>query len=139
MKLDMMRTAIENDSHLLKEVSNKLINALKAKGVGEEIIFDVHVGFEEALRNAMVHGNKNDPAKKVYIETEIKEDFIVIIVEDEGEGFDLTKLPDPTVGENLLKEGGRGVYLILHLMDEVKYESGGRKVIMVKHFGRKRS
>ena len=136
MKLEMIRTAIGNDSHLLKEVSNKLIDALKEKGVREEIIFDIHVGFEEALRNAMVHGNKNDSAKKVYIETDIKENFVMITVEDEGEGFDMTGLPDPTVGENLLKEGGRGVYLIQHLMDEVRYESDGKKVVMIKYFDR---
>lgn len=130
----MIRTAIENDSHLLKEVSNKLINALKEKGVNEDIIFDVHVGFEEALRNAMLHGNKEHPQKKVYIETEITDKAITITVEDEGEGFDHSKVPDPTVGENLLKEGGRGVYLIRHLMDEVKYKNNGSKVIMIKFF-----
>lgn len=130
----MIRTAIANDSHLLKEVSNELINALKERGVNEDIVFDIHVGFEEALRNAMLHGNKEHPEKKVYIETEITDSAITIIVEDEGEGFDHSKVPDPTVGENLLKEGGRGVYLIRHLMDKVKYENDGRKVIMIKFF-----
>ena len=133
----MLRAAIENDSHLLKEVSNKLISALKEKGIDEEIIFDIHVGFEEALRNAMLHGNKEHPGKKVYIETEMTENSIIITVEDEGEGFDHKRIPDPTIGENLLKEGGRGVYLIRHLMDEVRYEDGGRKVVMIKYFDRK--
>ena len=92
------------------------------------------MGFEEALRNAMLHGNKEHPQKKVYIETEITDKAITITVEDEGEGFDHSKVPDPTVGENLLKEGGRGVYLIRHLMDEVKYKNNGSKVIMIKFF-----
>lgn len=133
----MYKTAIANDSHLLKEVSKKIMNDLKDRDVDEEVIFDIHVGFEEALRNAMVHGNKENPAKKVMVEADIKEDSVIISVEDEGEGFDMEMLPDPTSEENLLKEGGRGVYLINHLMDEVKYENGGTKVIMIKYFDRK--
>ena len=132
-----MKTTIANDSHLLKEVSKKLINSLKEKGIDEDIIFDVHVGFEEALRNAMIHGNKSDSGKKVSIETEIVDNAVVIYIEDEGDGFDPAKLPDPTLDENLLRESGRGVYLIKHLMDKVKYENGGRRVIMVKYLDKK--
>lgn len=129
-----MKIEIKNDSHLLKEVSKELINTLKGKNVSEEVIFDVHVGFEEALRNAMIHGNKSHPEKIVRIETEITDEWIVIIVEDEGDGFDPSSLPDPTIEENLLKESGRGVYLIGHLMDEVRYEKDGRCVVMKKKF-----
>ena len=127
-----MKIKIPNDSHLLKEVSDEFLGSLREKGIDEEVIFDIHVGFEEALRNAMIHGNKLDPKKEVKIETEITDSMIIVIVEDEGEGFDPESLPDPTLDENLLKEGGRGVYLINHLMDEVIYENGGRKVIMKK-------
>jgi serine/threonine-protein kinase RsbW len=132
-----MKVTIPNDSHLLKEMSTKLIDDLRDMGVNEDIIFDIHVGFEEALRNAMIHGNKSDPGKKVMVETAINEKKVIIYVEDEGEGFNPESLPDPTHDENLLKEGGRGVYLINHLMDEVRYENGGKKVIMVKYFDRK--
>ncbi len=124
---------IANDSRLLKEVSNNLISQLKEQGVTDEIIFDVHVGFEEALRNAMVHGNKSHADKKVKIEMDYDEKQVVLVVEDEGEGFDVKSLPDPTVGDNLLKESGRGVYLIRHLMDEVEYTDSGRKVTMKKY------
>ena len=127
-----MKTEIANDSHLLKEVSKKLINTLREKGVNEEIIFDIHVGFEEALRNAMIHGNKLSPDKVVKIEMEVTPEMVIISVEDEGEGFNPNSLPDPTLDENLLKESGRGVYLINHLMDEVHYEKNGRKVVMKK-------
>ena len=133
----MMKTSIANDSHLLKETSKKLINDLKQKGVSEEIIFDVHVGFEEALRNAMIHGNKSIPGKQVLIETVISEDSVLICVEDEGDGFDPASLPDPTLGDNLMRENGRGVYLIKHLMDEVTYENGGNRVVMRKYFKRR--
>ena len=132
-----MEIIISNDSHLLKETSKKLISNLKERQIDEEIIFDIHVGFEEALRNAMIHGNKSNPGKKVKVYTEISDEKVTISVEDEGKGFDPNKLPDPTVGENLLKESGRGVYLIKHLMDESRYENDGRKVIMVKYFNKK--
>lgn len=131
------KSVISNDNHLLKQESKKLIDALKEQGVDEEIVFDIHVGFEEALRNAMIHGNKSNPDKKVKIETDIGEEALTIIVEDEGAGFDPVKVPDPTKDENLLKESGRGVYLMHHLMDEVRYENGGRRVVMVKFFNKK--
>ena len=133
----MFKDRIENDSHLLKEASDRLIQELKKEDVDEDIIFDVHVAFEEALRNAMIHGNRNDPDKMVLIETELTGNVVRIVVEDEGEGFDPGRLPDPTLDENLLKEGGRGVYLIGHLMDEVSYENEGRRIVMVKYTDKK--
>ena len=134
-----MKTTISNDSHLLKEISKKLLEDLREKAVEEEVLFDIHVAFEEALRNAMIHGNKLDPAKKVIVETDITEDKVRICVEDEGPGFEPEDVPDPTLDENLLKEGGRGVYLIKYLMDEVKYENGARRINMVKYLRDKRS
>ncbi|MGB3114305.1 MAG: ATP-binding protein [Candidatus Omnitrophota bacterium] len=128
----IMETEIVNDSQLSKNVSKELITTLKESGVDEDIIFDIHVGFEEALRNAMIHGNKLSPDKVLKIRTEITPTEVIISVEDEGEGFDPGKLPDPTLDENLLKEGGRGVYLINHLMDEVEYLKGGRRIVMKK-------
>ena len=133
-----MKKIVENDSFLLKEISKSLVNNLKENGVNENVIFDIHVSFEEALRNAMIHGNKMDDQKKVIVETDVAEKEVIISVEDEGEGFDPGDVPDPTLDENLLKESGRGVYLIRHLMDEVKYENSGRKVIMVKHYSKKK-
>ena len=132
-----MKNIIVNDSYLLKEESKKLINILKDKGISEDMIFDIHVGFEEALRNAMIHGNKLDIQKKVIVDVELTDDFIVICVEDEGDGFDPDMIPDPTLEENLLNERGRGVYLITHLMDEVEYKNGGRCVMIKKFFNKK--
>jgi serine/threonine-protein kinase RsbW len=128
----MFKDRIPNDSRVLKEESNRLMRELKKSGVPEDVIFDIHVGFEEALRNAMVHGNRNDPDKMVSIEVRLLPEAVVIIIEDEGEGFDHMSIPDPTTEENLLKEGGRGVYLIHQLMDEVEYAKEGRRVIMKK-------
>ena len=124
---------IENNSHLLKEVSMELINVLKEMDIADDVIFDIQLGFEEALRNAMIHGNKLCPSKKVKVETEISPTDVTISIEDEGEGFDQASLPDPTAEENLLKESGRGVYLMKYLMDDVRYENNGKRVVMKKH------
>lgn len=128
--------AIGNDSRLLKAKSRELLNELKDMGVREDILFDVNVAFEEALRNAMIHGNRQDPAKKVFIRTDIGEDHIEITVSDEGGGFDPDAIPDPTEDDNLLKGSGRGVYLIRHLMDEVRFEQGGCRVVMKKYLSK---
>jgi serine/threonine-protein kinase RsbW len=123
---------IDNDSHLLKEVSREVTDELRVLGAKESLIFDIRVAMEEALRNAMIHGNKMDPGKKVKFEARVSGENIMITIEDEGKGFEPVKVPDPTDEDNILKTSGRGVYLIKHLMDEVKYENGGRRVIMVK-------
>ncbi|MBF0494749.1 MAG: ATP-binding protein [Candidatus Omnitrophica bacterium] len=129
-----IRSEIGNEKHLLKGESARLVELLGEHGVDENTIFDIRISFEEVLRNAMLHGNKESKHKKVKIETEITDECVTISVEDEGEGFDIRKIPDPTCEENLLKEGGRGVFLVQNLMDEVEYLNGGRKVVMKKAF-----
>lgn len=86
----------------------------------------------EAVTNAIVHGNKEDPQKKVFVSAEYDARMLKIEVEDEGEGFNPDKLPNPLKKENLLDQGGRGVYLIKQYSDKVEYSNGGRKVTM--HF-----
>lgn len=127
-----IKTAIANDSHLLKELSREITDELRSFGAQEELIFDIRVAIEEALRNAMIHGNKLDPEKKVKVEAEVSGGQVKICVEDEGSGFDPRRVPDPTNEENILKTSGRGVYMMNHLMDDVNYENGGRRVVMVK-------
>lgn len=86
----------------------------------------------EAVSNAIVHGNNQDPEKKVIIASRYNNDSLIISVSDEGPGFDASSLPDPLKEENLLNEGGRGVYLIKEYADKVSYSDEGAKVTM--HF-----
>jgi serine/threonine-protein kinase RsbW len=85
--------------------------------------------------NAILHGNRSDPEKYVRMCVAIEEGGgIIIVVKDSGSGFDPSKLADPTMGENIYLEGGRGVYLIQQLMDEVQYKFGdGTALIMRRH------
>jgi len=71
--------------------------------------------------------NKN---KLVHLELRMEDDQLKFIIEDEGDGFDLALLPDPTEPENIEKTGGRGIFLIKHLSDEVKFEEGGKKTVL---------
>ena len=94
---------------------------------------DIEIALSEALENAIVHGNREDPDKLVYLTCRCTPDGEVsITVQDEGEGFDSGALPDPTAPENRLRTSGRGIYLMKALMDEIHFEKGGRVVHMCK-------
>ncbi len=76
----------------------------------------------EATTNAIKHANKNDKNKKVIISAEKIDNQIIIVVKDEGNGFDPSAIPDPTAPENLMKDSGRGLYLMKYYMDDVTYK-----------------
>lgn len=99
-------------------------------GFGDDLFGNVLLALSEAVTNAIVHGNKEDKSKKVYIAAVLEKDSIKISVKDEGEGFDPDTLPDPLKEENLLKEGGRGVYLIEQYADEITYAENGTRIIL---------
>jgi len=93
----------------------------------------IELAANEAVTNAMVHGNKQDAAKKVRVSASIHENMLQITVQDEGPGFDPSSLPDPLEEENILKESGRGVFLIKQYTDDVEFLEKGTKLKM--HFG----
>jgi len=84
----------------------------------------------EATTNAIVHGNKENPSKPVHITASLEGQDLSIKVKDEGEGFDAEDLSNPLKEENLLKEGGRGVYLIEKFADRVSFNDKGNEVTM---------
>lgn len=111
-----------------------------AERIAEEMGFDeterddIAISVTEAVNNAIVHGNHADPQKRVIIELYQEDGELRVSVLDEGRGFDLGKVPDPTIPKNLMKPFGRGIHIIRRLMDEVwidRVETGCR-VIMIK-------
>ena len=93
----------------------------------EPVLDRILVSVTEAVNNGIVHGNKNNPEKSVELSCNCFEDRIVFIIRDEGSGFVKEELPNPLAEENLMKESGRGILIIEHLMDSVEYhrtESG---------------
>jgi serine/threonine-protein kinase RsbW len=90
------------------------------------------VSLTEAVNNAIIHGNKSDPKKKVTVTCEVLPGWLITVVTDEGKGFKPEKVKNPLDEENLLRTSGRGVFLMRTLMDKVEYEFGrtGSKVIL---------
>jgi serine/threonine-protein kinase RsbW len=86
------------------------------------------MAFHEAVTNAIIHGNKLDPSKVVDIKAWFEEHQLVLQVTDQGEGFNPDALPDPLDENNLLKSGGRGVFLIRQFSDEVSFNDSGNIV-----------
>jgi serine/threonine-protein kinase RsbW len=82
----------------------------------------------EVVINAIVHGNKLDPSKKVIVNADIEGKRIIWTVTDEGAGFDYNNLPDPTAPENLESLTGRGVFIIKHLADQCIFNTAGNEV-----------
>jgi serine/threonine-protein kinase RsbW len=103
--------------------------------------FEIELAMSEALANAIIHGNQQDHDKRVHVSCRCTTDGEVsITVQDEGQGFDIDTVPDPTTPEKRLRSGGRGIYLMKELMDEVCFEQRGSVVHMRKGFaGRSRS
>lgn len=115
-----------------REVQKTIMDAVVAAGFGEHDVFAVKLALEEALINAIKHGNKLDPAKSVRIHATISPDVVDIDVEDEGSGFSRSTVPDPTLEENLEKTSGRGILLIESYMTRVEWSQDGRRLHMTK-------
>jgi len=96
----------------------------------DDVYGNIMVAVIESVNNAIVHGNQSDKSKNVQLSAEFNSDNIRFKVSDEGKGFDFTNLPDPTSPENLEKTGGRGIFLMKHLSDEVAFKNDGRQVIL---------
>ncbi len=88
----------------------------------------VLLGLSEAVSNSIIHGNKNDCSKKVFIRFLYQEQKLVITITDEGSGFSFNNVEDPTKPDNLKKENGRGIFLIQQIADEVYFYDGGNKI-----------
>ena len=94
----------------------------------EEKVFTGVLLASEAVTNAIEHGNASDPAKKVIIDFRLNGTQAELWVEDEGDGFNRDDIANPLASENLLEDGGRGIFLIERLADGVKYEKEGRRI-----------
>lgn len=101
-------------------------------GINDEIYGNILISLTEAVNNAIIHGNKEDLSKKVVIKLVDKNpsDQIAFQISDDGPGFDFDELPDPTAPENILKLGGRGVFLMQQLSDNIQFMDNGSTVQM---------
>lgn len=107
-----------------------LLNDLNEQfALSENVYSSIWVTLNEAVNNAITHGNKKDPGKKVHLCIELKWDnFICFTVKDEGDGFDYENIADPTSPELIEQPNGRGVFLMRKLSDLALYTNGGNTV-----------
>ena len=116
-------------------VTDALLEQLGAHGWPPDDIFAIHLAAEEALVNAVVHGNRLDPAKRVHVECHVSADLVRLEVTDEGEGFDPGQVPDCTADDRLEVPSGRGVMLMRTFMTRIEYNEKGNRVLMEKRKG----
>lgn len=114
------------------EVQQRILDEVARHGFNTNSLFATRLALEEALVNAIKHGNKLDRSKKVIVDARVTAGRVEIEIEDQGPGFDRTSVPDPTAVENLCKCSGRGILLIEAYMNSVEWSRGGRRVRLVR-------
>jgi serine/threonine-protein kinase RsbW len=109
---------------IINDVESILTKLNETAGIPEERFINFQIAVSEALINCIVHGNKEDAKKFVYVKIQNLKDLIKIFVKDEGHGFEPGNIPDPTDVDNLYKEHGRGIFIIKSLVDDFEINSG---------------
>lgn len=126
--------SIPSDAVEARRIQDEIELLLHTRRVNEHDIFSIKLALEEALVNAIKHGNQMDRSKKVRIAYQLFPDCFLVQITDDGTGFDPTDVPDPTAYENLERPCGRGLMLMRHYMTEVAFNERGNGVTMSKVF-----
>lgn len=121
-----------NDRGIIEQIEPFLRSIPEVEQLAPERRFNLIVATMEAVNNAIIHGNSNQPPSTVELWVEVDDQTVSVHVRDFGEGFDPDTLPDPRLRENLLRDGGRGVFLMRALADNVKFirHSPGTEVVI---------
>src|SRR5436190_23035341 len=122
---------LPSDLTLMNAVLEYLLGRVARLGLIEVEQSNLYVALDEAFVNAVKHGNRSDPEKLLRVTAELSAHEAIFTVEDEGDGFNVSEIPDPCDPANLFKSNGRGVLLIYNIMDEVEYSERGNKLKMV--------
>jgi serine/threonine-protein kinase RsbW len=125
---------IQSEKNRIREVEALMLEANKGFGLTEDEYGRMMIAVTEVAMNAIIHGNLEDPAKHVKIYVEYDNRQMKIVIMDEGEGFDIQNLPDPTTSENILDVHGRGVFIARAMVDEFFYQhmnGGGSEFVMI--------
>lgn len=129
---DWLRFIIFSDFQEGRAIQRRIMEEVAKHRFHEDAVFAIQLALEEALINAIKHGNKLDRNKKVRIQCRVTDQEAEIIIEDEGPGFERSSVPDPTSDENLERLHGRGILLMEAYMDEIEWSNNGRRVRMVR-------
>jgi len=112
----------------IRIIESFIDNAKEKYHLDDDIYGNIMIAVTEAVNNAIKHGNKDNSSKNVFISLSLEDGMIKFKVQDEGTGFDFHQLPDPTLPENISRPGGRGIFLMKHLSDEVDFKENGKVV-----------
>ncbi|PQO29378.1 ATP-binding protein [Bremerella cremea] len=123
---------IPSDTAEGQRLIKELLTQLEKAEWASHDSFGIHLAAEEAIVNAIKHGNKQDPNKSVHVDIRVGKEEVLIHITDEGPGFNPEAVPDPTLDENLDIPSGRGVMLIKAYMTDVQYNEQGNSVRMTK-------
>lgn len=126
---------IPSSQEYLTDVDVFIEGILRGYGADESVIADIAISVSELVNNAICHGNKSSGEKTVQVSIGRNGSKISITIVDQGGGFDPENIEDPLADENLLKEAGRGIFIVRNLMDSVEFGdvTGGTAVTITKH------
>lgn len=126
--INTIRIEIPSLIENIRMIESFIDNAKEEFQLDDGLYGNIMIAVTESVNNAIRHGNRMDPNKNVKLTLLLREDNIQFEIQDEGEGFNHENLPDPTSPENIDKPGGRGIFLMKHLADEVNFKNNGRLV-----------
>lgn len=112
----------------IRMIESFIDNAKERFHLDDDLYGNIMIAVTEAVNNAIKHGNSGNSSKNVFLSLTLNDNLLKFVVKDEGAGFNHNELPDPTAPENLEKPGGRGIFLMKHLSDEVEFRENGRTV-----------
>jgi len=124
---------IESSDDLARKLCREIVGQINSNDFGQGELFDIQLAIEEAMINAVEHGNQHNPLKTVTVEYSIEPGNFEITITDEGCGFRPELVPDPREDENIHNVTGRGLVLMQACMDSVEYNERGNCVRMIKH------
>jgi serine/threonine-protein kinase RsbW len=128
----MTVVTVPNIVERVRAAEEVLLRHVEQFNIPEDALFGIKLALEEALVNAIRHGNSNDPTKQITLKYYVDAAKLIVAIRDEGGGFKPAELPDPTLDENLEKPHGRGVMLMRAYMTEVRYNQRGNEVWLYK-------
>jgi len=128
--MNSIQIQIPSLSENIRIVESFIDNAKDKYQLNDDIYGNIMIAVTESVNNAILHGNKGESTKNVTLKLELEDHIIKFMVSDEGLGFDFNNLPDPTSPANLDKPGGRGIFLMKHLCDEIHFSKEGREVAL---------
>ena len=120
------------EMNVLDKAIGVVLKAMDNQGFADDTIRKMKITLTELLVNALHHGNKKDPLKKVILGHIVDKNKSVISILDEGDGFNPSVVPDPTLPENLIKDSGRGLYIVRCYVDDLYFNEKGNRVTIVK-------